>query len=93
MLLKGIRNELLKRRNKNLIYPVKYLSNNSCLYGVERGDILGSAKKSERVRLAKSLTERFVEGKCALTEEMQREDVNVIVEYCDMKSETDLKSE
>jgi hypothetical protein len=32
-------------------------------------------------------------GICALTEEMQREeDVNAVVEYSNMKSETDLKS-
>jgi hypothetical protein len=35
--------------------------------------------------------ERRFKGKCALTEEMQREeDVNIAVEYPDMKSETDL---
>jgi hypothetical protein len=41
----------------------------------------------------KSLMERLFKGKCALTEEMQREeDVNV-AEYSYMKTETDLKSE
>jgi hypothetical protein len=51
------------------------------------------ANKTEIARLAKLLMERIFKGKCVLTEGMQREeDVNV-VEYCDMKSETNLKSE
>jgi hypothetical protein len=38
--------------------------------------------------------EKLFKGKCALTEEMKGEDdVNVAVEYSDMNSETDLKSE
>jgi hypothetical protein len=38
--------------------------------------------------------EILFKGKCPLTEEMQREEgVDVVVEYSDMKSETDLKSE
>jgi hypothetical protein len=40
MLLKGIRNKLLKRRDKNLLSLIKYLSNVSCLYGVEKDDFL-----------------------------------------------------
>jgi hypothetical protein len=35
----------------------------------------------------------FKKRKWALTEEMQRKDVNVVVDYSNMKSETDLKSE
>jgi hypothetical protein len=50
------------------------------------------ANKNEIAQLAKSLLERLFAGKCALTEETQR-DVNVVVEYSDMKPETDLKSE
>jgi hypothetical protein len=40
MLLKGIRNELLKRGNTDLISLIKYLSNVSCLYGVEKSIFL-----------------------------------------------------
>jgi hypothetical protein len=50
--------------------------------------------KNKIARLAKLLMERRFEGKCASTEEMQgEEDVNVSVEYSDIKSETDLKYE
>jgi hypothetical protein len=43
------------------------------------------------VRLGKSLMERLFKGKCVLSEEMQREeDVDIIVEYPDMKSKSDL---
>jgi hypothetical protein len=52
------------------------------------------ANKNEIARLIQLLLERLFKGKCALTEEMQREeDVNVFVKSSDMKSETDLKSE
>jgi hypothetical protein len=51
------------------------------------------AKKNEIARLAKSLLERLFKGNCALTEEMKGEGVDVFVEYSDIKSETDLKSE
>jgi hypothetical protein len=45
-------------------------------------------------RLAELLMESFFEGKCTLIEELQREeDVNVVVEYSDMKSKIDLKPE
>jgi hypothetical protein len=58
-----------------------------------KGRLFAFADKNEIARLAKSLMERLFKGKCALTKEMQRGDVNVAVEYSDMKSETDLKSE
>lgn len=48
-----------------------------CLNGVERGKIFGSAKKNGRVQLAKSLTERYVEGECALTDEMQAKAISI----------------
>jgi hypothetical protein len=39
MLLKEIRYKLLKRRNKNLVSLIKYLSNVSCWHEEENGDI------------------------------------------------------
>jgi hypothetical protein len=49
---------------------------------------------NERARLAKLLMERVFKGKCALIEGIQREeDVNIAVEYEDMNSDTNLKSE
>jgi hypothetical protein len=47
MLLKEIRNELLKRRNKDLVSLIKYLSNVSCLYEVEKDDFFALAHKNE----------------------------------------------
>jgi hypothetical protein len=86
MLLKEIRNELLKCRNKGLVSLIKYLSNVSCLHEVEKDGIFALANNNEIARLAKSLIERLYKGKRALTEEMQREEnVNVVVEYSDMK--------
>lgn len=35
------------------------------------------ASRNEKEWLAKSITEILFKGKCAITEEMQREDVNV----------------
>jgi hypothetical protein len=51
------------------------------------------ANKNEIARLAKSLMKGLCKGKCALTEEMQREEDVKVVEYSDTKSETDLKYE
>jgi hypothetical protein len=44
---------------------------------VEKDDIFALANKNELSRLAKSLMERLFKGKCALTEEMQREGAGV----------------
>jgi hypothetical protein len=59
-LLKEIRNELLKRRNKDLVPIIKYLSNVSCLYEVDKDDIFALANKNEIPRLAKSLMETLL---------------------------------
>jgi tetrahydrodipicolinate N-succinyltransferase len=59
---------------------------------VEKDYFLALANKNEIARLAKLLIERLFKEKCALTEEMQGEDVNVVAEYSDMKSQTDLES-
>jgi hypothetical protein len=48
------------------------------------------ANKNETARSAKSLMNRLFTEKCALTEEMQRDDD--AVENSNMKSETGLKS-
>jgi hypothetical protein len=52
------------------------------------GRLFALANRNEIVQLAKSLLERLSTGKCALTEETQREDVNAVMEYSDMKPET-----
>jgi hypothetical protein len=54
MLLKEIRNELLKRRNKDLASLIKYLSNVSCLCETEKDDFFVLANKNEIARLANS---------------------------------------
>jgi hypothetical protein len=54
---------------------------------VAKDDIFVLANKNEIALLAKSLMENLFEGKCSLTEELQREDVNVFVEYYDIKLE------
>jgi hypothetical protein len=62
MLIKEIRNKLLKRKNKDLVFLIKYLSKVSCLYEVEKDDFFALSNKNEIARLAKSLMEILFKG-------------------------------
>jgi hypothetical protein len=45
------------------------------------GQLFTLENRNKIVHLAKSLLEILSKGKCAITEEAQREDVNVVVDY------------
>jgi hypothetical protein len=53
---------LLERRDKD-ISLIKYLSNVSCLYELEKDDFFALENKNEIPRLAKSLMERLLNEK------------------------------
>jgi hypothetical protein len=81
---------LLKRRNKDVVISRSIFTQNQLFIWGGEGRPFCSGKQNIKARLPGSLLARLFKGKCAVTEEMHREDVNV-VEYSDMKS--DLKSE
>ncbi|KAF6321781.1 S1 RNA binding domain 1 [Rhinolophus ferrumequinum] len=92
MLLKEIKFELVKRRNRDLVSLTKYLSNVSCLCEREEDEFFALSSKNEIARLAKSLMGRLFKG--TFTAEVPREEIkDVHTESSDIKSESDLKCE
>ncbi|XP_074174497.1 uncharacterized protein LOC109443974 isoform X2 [Rhinolophus sinicus] len=93
MLLKEIKFELVKRRNRELVSLTKYLSNVSCLCEMEKDEFFALSSKNEIARLAKSLMERLFKGTFT-AEEVPREEIKeVLTVSSDIKAESDLKCE